>query len=414
MSLLDKFIDKEKAAKATIKDPRELFNNILRQTSGSAFTRELKYNIFYTTIAFRGIVDGVGTSTLVANTALALAKLGLTVCVIDTSVLAPVQDVLLKTNESVDTEDDGQEHLDWFDMPYTRKSVLHISGLNKNISVLSFKGKKHGVIDMLSTNDSATLVDIALTELHNKFDLILIDCCHELTDVNTACIQQAQQVIQVWNDTPVVMASLENFITNSIVLSCPLDKMRNVVYSRIVKDAIGNMDSVLAQYRFKCIARNYFSKELAMLIVTGKTLWQAESTDEDVIAYTESIIAITCHILNIRDDDEEETRGAVTSNDIMEGKVEGTLHKALKDANEEFEKEHPEVTIQRPSSINDLDMVDQNGDGVIDDRELTESIEGRVNVSDDDAYSGTMEEDTPVLVSKKRGLFGGKKKGGKK
>ena len=209
---------------------------------------------------------------------------------------------------------------------------------------------------------------------------------------NTACIQQAQQVIQVWNDTPVVMASLENFITNSIVLSCPLDKMRNVVYSRIVKDAIGNMDSVLAQYRFKCIARNYFSKELAMLIVTGKTLWQAESTDEDVIAYTESIIAITCHILNIRDDDEEETKGAVTSNDIMEGKVEGTLHKALKDANEEFEKEHPEVTIQRPSSINDLDMVDQNGDGVIDDRELTESIEGRVNVSDDDAYSGTMEE----------------------
>lgn len=416
MAFLDKFIDREKAAQATIKDPREIFNNILKQTSGSAFTRELKYEIFYSIIAFRGVVEGVGTSTLVANTALAIAQTGLTVCVIDTSVIAPVQDVLLKTSESVNNEHDGAEHLDWYDMPYTRKSVLHVSKLNKNISVLSFKGKKHGIVDILSTNDSETLVDIALTELHNKFDLVLIDCCHELTAVNTACLQQAQQVIQVWNDSPTVLASLENFITQSIVISCPLDKMRNVVYSRIVKDAMGSLDVLVEQYRLKHIATSYTSEELSMLIVTGKTLWQCESLDESVVDYTNCIIDIVCHILNIHDDTDD-PKGTITSNDIMDGKVNGTLHKELSDFNEEFQKAHPELVVQKHDTVEGYTGFEDTGD---DDEidldkgaQLTEDVSGSVSVSDEESYGGTLEEDTPDVASepvKKRGIFGKRRK----
>ena len=94
MGFFDKFLDSEKTAKVTIKDPKKVFEEVLRQASGSSYTRDIKYNIYYQIIAFYGVVDGIGTSTLVANTALAIAETGLTVCVIDTSMLAPSQDVL--------------------------------------------------------------------------------------------------------------------------------------------------------------------------------------------------------------------------------------------------------------------------------------------------------------------------------
>ena len=408
MGFIDKFVDKEKVSQATLANPREVFYNVLKHTSGSSMTRNLRYNIFYQVIAFRGVTEGVGTSTLVANTALAIANLGLTVCVIDTSILAPVQDVLLKTPEAVIEDSAESDRLDWFDMPFTKKSPLHVSSLHHNISVLSFRGKNHTVIDILSTNDSATLVDIALTELHNKFDIILIDTCHELSEVNTACLQQAQQIIQVWNDAPTVLGVMENFITNSITISCPLDKMRNVVTSKMSKGVIGNLDDLLKQYRLNKIANNYVSEEIALLLVTGKTLWQYPTKDEMVIEYTNCIIDIVCYILNIRD--EKDKGGTITSNDIMDGKVEGTLHKKLNDENEEFQKAHPEVVIDRnPMGHKASDL---NNDGVIDGEELEQSLTGAVSVSNDTDYNATLEDDIEEAPTKgkKKSLFGRKKK----
>lgn len=437
MSFLDKFLDSDKAAKVTIKDPKKVFEDILKQTSGSSYTRDIKYNIYYQIIAFYGVVDGIGTSTLVANTALAIAETGLTVCVIDTSMLAPSQDVLLNTETAVLDENDDVEHLDWFDMPYTKKSPLHVSKYSKNISVLSFKGKRRTVVDFLSTNDSSSLVDIALTTLHSKFDIILIDCCHEMSAVNTACLQQAQQVIQVWNDTPSVVANLEGFITNAITLSCPLDKMRYVIANRISKDAIGNLDELAKQYRCKILATNYMSEELYLNTIIGKKLFRCESTDDLVIKYTECIIIIACHILNISLDGDE-PKGTITSNDIMNGKVEGTYHKELKDFNDKFAEEHPDVVINLnpmgyeadddvandydPTLRTDMDSIME--DDIPADVQVTEEEKDAIN------YGGVMEEDdvtqeeladtdnsgvadileNPEKVEKRKKFFGKKKK----
>lgn len=437
MSFLDKFLDSDKAAKVTIKDPKKVFEDILKQTSGSSYTRDIKYNIYYQIIAFYGVVDGIGTSTLVANTALAIAETGLTVCVIDTSMLAPSQDVLLNTETAVLDENDDVEHLDWFDMPYTKKSPLHVSKYSKNISVLSFKGKRRTVVDFLSTNDSSSLVDIALATLHSKFDIILIDCCHEMSAVNTACLQQAQQVIQVWNDTPSVVANLEGFITNAITLSCPLDKMRYVIANRVSKDAIGNLDELAKQYRCKILATNYMSEELYLNTIIGKKLFRCESTDDLVIKYTECIIIIACHILNISLD-KDEPKGTITSNDIMEGKVEGTYHKELKDFNDKFAEEHPDVVIDSnpmgyeadddvandydPTLRTDMDSIME--DDIPADVQVTEEEKDAIN------YGGVMEEDdvtqeeltdtdnsgvadileNPEKIEKRKKFFGKKKK----
>ena len=49
-----------------------------------------------------------------------------------------------------------------------------------------------------------------------------------------------------------------------------------------------------------------------MLLVTGKTLWQYPSTNQLVIDYTNCIVDIVCHILNI-EDDTGKPRGTITS-----------------------------------------------------------------------------------------------------
>ena len=304
MGILDKFVDEDKTSKMTVRDPKKVFEDILKQVSGASLTRQSKFKIFYQIIAFKGVCDGVGTSTLVANTALALADLGLNICVVDTSILSPSQDVLLKSNY-VGTDLDMDKRLDWFDMPYTKRSPLHSSTLNNKISILSFYGKQRGITDILSTMDNDTLVQIAITELHNKFDLILIDCCQEMTCVNTTALQMSQRVIQVWNDTPSVIENIDNFITNQVVLSCPLDKMRFVICSKTNPEVIGNLNSLIDQYRLTKVTTTVESRAIGRVLCMSKPLWQYPSSDEDIVAYTNSIIEIVEMILNMGNDDTE-------------------------------------------------------------------------------------------------------------
>ena len=304
MGILDKFVDEDKTSKMTVRDPKKVFEDILKQVSGASLTRQSKFKIFYQIIAFKGVCDGVGTSTLVANTALALADLGLNVCVVDTSILSPSQDVLLKSNY-VGTDLDMDKRLDWFDMPYTKRSPLHSSTLNNKISILSFYGKQRGITDILSTMDNDTLVQIAITELHNKFDLILIDCCQEMTCVNTTALQMSQRVIQVWNDTPSVIENIDNFITNQVVLSCPLDKMRFVICSKTNPEVIGNLNSLIDQYRLTKVTTTVESRAIGRVLCMSKPLWQYPSADEDIVAYTNSIIEIVEMILNMGNEETE-------------------------------------------------------------------------------------------------------------
>ena len=65
-----------------------------------------------------------------------------------------------------------------------------------------------------------------------------------------------------------------------------------------------------------------------MVLTLGKVLWQYASKDEDVIQYTNSIIDIVSLILNIQELNNE-AKGTITSNDIMMGKVDGTLTKEM-------------------------------------------------------------------------------------
>ena len=345
MGLFSKVLDKEKTQNLQVATPQEIMQELLRGLSGSELSRQLKYNIFYKIVGFQGVVDGLGTSTIVANTAVALASLGLDVCVIDTSIMYPCQDILLKTREALNPDFDKSKIKDWFDMARTTDSVLHQSTINGKLYVLSFYGRGRTLVDALSINDDANLVDLALTQLDEKFDIILIDMCKELTSINTACIQRSQRIVQVWNDNPSTVDNIERFIQNNLMLSAAIDKMANVIYSKIVPDTVGGgLEAIRDKYRLKCLAEIPLSYEVQVIQNTRGLLWQAESTDPKVIEYTASIIKVVAFLANIKDNFDKVQKGELDIKNILKrdktdtgklsvdaiakGEVEGTaLHK---------------------------------------------------------------------------------------
>lgn len=387
--------DKDKTSNLTVKSPRDIFTDILKVTSGSKYSRDIGFDIFYQVVAFKGITDGVGTSTIVANTAIALSKVGLSVCVIDSSVLNPVQDVLLKTNWR---DVDPKNRKDWFDIMYTEESVLHQSKISTNISVLSFKGKKRDITDIMGTKDSDLLVETALSVLHNKFDIILIDCCQETTQINAGCIQQAQKVIQVWSDTPHIISNIDMWVTNNVILSCPLDKMRYVVISKFVNDIHCDFLGMLSQYRFTQLASCCLSIDIARVNAIGKELWGYPSDSKDIIEFNNCIVDIVCHLLNIGVDEELPT-GTFTSNDIVDGKVSGTLHEKL------LKKDENNAEIYTTLEDSDKSLksyqVDDNGSSVV--NGYIDSFKNNVEDSEDDL--DLLDDSDFKPIDKKRGLF---------
>ena len=289
--------------------PEVLFANTLKLFSGSDQQRiQLFKHAFYQVFAFKGVVDGVGVSTLVANTAVALAQLGATVCVIDTSIIAPVQDMLLKTHV---VGKEGEKVLDLFDILYTKENILHNSTISNKISVVSFYGKDcnngdgRTIRDALSSDESEDLITAVLSKMKPQFDFILIDSCSELTKVNAACLQQAQQVIQVWNDTPTVLDNINRFITNCRLLTCPIDKMRFVVLSKMSEKVDADYSKLFSKFHVRELAKTYLSEEIHYQVSIGNSIIYSLSSNDDMINdYSLAVYRIAMHIANLEVDEE--------------------------------------------------------------------------------------------------------------
>lgn len=332
---------KRNTADMRLASPRDIMVSLMKATSGAEVKVSKRISLFYRRIAFKGADLGVGCSTLVSNVALCLAKLGLKVLVIDTSMLHPIQDVLLNTKR-VDTYA-GEEVTDWFDLPYTKGSVLNVSTENRGVFVLGFSGKHRTVVDMLSMKDNKELLDLALQRVEKNFDIVLFDLCDEVTEINTYCMQTAQRVIQVWSNTRGCIENMDRIITNNVLLSCQMDKMRQIVECKMVTDTIGNLNALYKQYGFNKIASCSLSYEIARISSLDKLPFQYPSNEESVIEYTNCILDICSVLCNITKEDTK--KGTITTEDIREGRVEGTMHKAIKDA--------PKADVIKPESLDD-------------------------------------------------------------
>ena len=365
-----------------IKDPKKVLTKMLKTFSGASYGRELGYNLFYHIIGFKGVCAGVGCSTIVANTALALADFGLSVCVFDTSILHPCQDELLKTNYK---EKSKEQRLDWFDMPFRSESPLNISKINKNISVLSFAGKDRTVLDMLGTMDSEEMVEVALHNLESKFDIILVDLCDEPTNVATTAMQKSQQVFQIWSDSIPCLTSIPLSVANNIILSCPKDKMRYVIENKTCDDTMLGLDPLYKEYKFKRLSHCGLSYEIARISGLGTPLWKYPTMEATIGDFNLMILDIVTYLLDI------DTTG------LANGEV--GKRRSIEDANNINESLNP------LDSLNGITGKFKFGSKKSEDSEDVEEQEID-NEGTDNLFGGT---DAVQEEPKKRGLFGRRK-----
>ena len=318
-----------------LKSPSDILKDLLKATSGVSYTRSLRYSIFYNIVGFKGVKSGLGTSTIVANTAVALAELGVKVCVVDTSILYPCQDILLNTNYR-DLE--PEKRLDWFNLGLAKDTVLHISKRNNGISVLSFMGRT--VVDMLGTMDTSELVELAFDQLVTKYDIILVDLCEELSRINTTAMQLCQRVIQVWGNAPHLLTNGSAFVSNNAICACPLEKCNTVITSKIVDDIKTDWASVFKPLGLNRLTSIGLSLDIARIQAQNELIWGYPSKAEDVLEFNNAILDIVCLLLSIdRNEDTSKNNEKVStasSGDVYLGNRDSALEAKVNSVSDDF------------------------------------------------------------------------------
>lgn len=333
--------------------PADVFRNSLKLTSGTAFSKTAN-GVFYQIVGFRAVCDGYGSSLLLANTAIALAEKGLKVCVVDTSILRPVQDVYLKTG--VRTKN-PKEVLDWFDLPLTKKSVLGVSSVNKNINVLCFTNRT--IVDALSSSDTEELVTMAFKQLESRYDIILVDICNEPTSVATTAMTKVHTVFQVWSNDVQCLNSLPSFIKNVTTLACTVDKLKYVITSSVIEDIKTDWSSVLGKYGFKHLASTPFSMDIARVSASGSPIWGYPSNADGIVKFNNAI-AIICN--KILGSDVDLSGGTLSVDDVVNGKVEGTTTYNLAHPPKEVQDFYDTVDKDTENALKEMEYLEQDSD----------------------------------------------------
>lgn len=419
MSFVNK--SRNKLDNVKIKSVSEILSDVLKATSGTSSTGvgdDFKI-IFNKIIGFRGVRDGLGTSLFVSNLAVALADLGLKICVVDTSMLYPVQDIYLGTEiKKVGTQ--KNEVKDWFDLMYDSKDVLNISKYS-GVVVLSFTDRN--LTDLTSISDTLELGQAAIDKMSPQFDLVLVDLANEYTSVGLAAMQACDVIYQVMSNDRASLNFYDSFVSNMLTQAIPYNKMQQVILLSTIDDImqLEKMEDVLKKYGFIEVARVGLSEVIASENAIGRLPVKTSKIHEDVEEYRMAVASVVKLILNINDMDKE--IAGIRVGDIVESNAErlarGTSTRGSKKSvakeEEYYEDEYDDYDYEDEEYYEDDGNYDSN-DGYYDDKNDTQSYASEDYYEDDEYYDDNYEDyddydDYEEETSVKKGLFGKKSSG---
>lgn len=263
---------------------------VLRLCSGisSEALRLSNTLLFDKVIGFRGVVEGVGCSTVVQNVAIALSsKTDYNICVIDTNMLYPMQYTLLKaTNASVTS--------DWFDFAGDLSAVISKSSIYSNLYVLGFKNR--GVTDILSVKDNESMVSALLKEAKAFFDVILFDLGHELTAVNVHSMLSCNKIYNVIDPSVKSVLGLNASMTEMLTLGVAKQKCERTIINKRIQNLETGLEGVLKRVGLTPIGSIPLSKEIAITGFTGKRLWGINTRSYEVNTFSTVIDSIVDEI----------------------------------------------------------------------------------------------------------------------
>jgi MinD-like ATPase involved in chromosome partitioning or flagellar assembly len=260
-----------------------LLSKLLGTISGNSGMKMSEQLLFDKVIGFRGIVPGVGTSTIVQNVAIALSEnTNYSVCVLDTHYLYPsLYPMLLDSADS--------KRRDYLDFNGDLSDII-VKTAYKNLHLLSMSNRT--IVDMLSSRDSELTVDKLISSMKSFFDIVLVDLSYELTNITTHTAIKCNKIINVADQSLKCVYNLRKSINTMSTLAVPLAKANKVVLNKVIADVLTNTRGVISDAGLTVLGEIPFSKDLATAGVSGKRIYAGSTANNDIHAFSAVINTI--------------------------------------------------------------------------------------------------------------------------
>lgn len=177
-------------------------------------------------IAFVGGAGGCGVSTIVANVARKMAKMGLSVIVVDTNITNPVQQNYSKQRIALDQAD----------------LMSYLTGLNKLGDSIKYDGKvavlysrNRSIKDevMLDSSNISEVYTDMLNSLAHLFDVVLIDVPRSIShEIAHTSLYQADAIYYIWDENIECVNSYDRYRINMSQLGIDFAKVRVLINKR--------------------------------------------------------------------------------------------------------------------------------------------------------------------------------------
>ena len=216
--------------------------HISRELSGADFNEKRQKMILDHIFCFTGLAGGVGTSTVVANTAYSLKKKGYSVLIIDTNIMFPIQHSLFKIKQEVSSKD----FFSFLNGECTLGECIKYP-MGTELGVILANNR--GLIDLVDaeTKESANAFIEMLERVGSLFDFVLIDTNNNLnSELTNAALYKADRIIAVMDEN-IECVSNYNRLTQAMT-TCGIDattiktvmnKRTSIQYSRSTFKSFG-------------------------------------------------------------------------------------------------------------------------------------------------------------------------------
>lgn len=320
--------------------------------SGSGGIKLSDQLLFDKVVGFKGIVPGVGTSTIVQNVALALSETtNFDICVLDTNFFYPTQYPMLVGG----VEEKRKDYLDFtgdlseIAVETTLRNVFLVSMYNRNF------------VDMLSTRDSEVTVDRLMGSLKTRFDVVLVDLSYELSQINTYTAIKCNKIINVADQSLKCVYNMQKSLNMMASLAIPLAKANQIVLNKVLPDVVTNTKGVVQESGLTVLGEIPFSLEIAKCGASGKKIWAATTSNREIFTFSQAINSVVDSILqrtplNAKYMDKDEVQKLKESQEVSKTKKK-TKSKKSRDEIKETESVEPVATTSKDKEEPELSSI---------------------------------------------------------
>lgn len=264
-----------------------ILNRLLGALSGGTGTRVSDQLLMDKVIGFKGVVPGVGASTILQSVASALSETtSYAICVVDTNFVFPTQASLL----GVKDEDMKSDLLDFVG----DVSIVTAPTNMKGVRLASLNNRT--IVEGMSPRDTKETITDLIEKLKMFFDIILIDLSHEWTNIATYAAIKCNKIYMVADPSLKTMYNMQKSFNLMATLAVPAGKTERVILNKVLPDIVSSASRVFNDAGFTVIGEIPLSPEIAKFGVSGKPAWGGRSTVRELNQFSSVINMVVAEI----------------------------------------------------------------------------------------------------------------------